>query len=114
MTIKELHTKYKTPKALLEANLNIEAMELPTYFKRLHFIPFTEYKVNKPDYYGNLDVYCTKPKTLCAISLLFIYNNNRGVAINKCLKIAKSVHSDAEYIQEILKESNYLIDIETP
>ncbi len=66
-----------TVATLLEAQKNneidVEALILPTSFKRLGFMKGDSYAVGLSDFYGNIVVETERPKLISAISLMTIH-----------------------------------------
>jgi hypothetical protein len=103
-----LDIKFETEVDVYEAalfNFNFEEFDIPDGFKRIYFILSKDnsFKVNKPDFYGNVSLEVPHPKRLSYYCLRIIWGlsetNNRYNVILSLLSLLKESKNETQFIK---------------
>lgn len=100
----------KVINAVRAGELDIETLNIPVSFKRLHFVQAKndiDLEVSESDFYGNISVQCKLPKTVSAISLMTIHKltemgYDRYGTIMAIKKLTETSTSTANLIDDIV------------
>ena len=104
--LKENYTVLSLLEAQNNHEIDVEAMFVPTSFKRLGFVKAKAYKVNDDDFYGNIIIETEQPNLISSISLMTIHklmemNYDRYGVIMGIKSVCEKCNSSEEVIKAI-------------